>query len=384
MLEQGKVYTFSGGQVKLANKRFTSIKNDYCLTLDYSTVVEPCGDDMHIKEDGFSFTELAKIEQILQNCTVDIIGILLEVGMTGSINLRDGGQRAKRTLLVGDESNLSISVTLWGDACEAQSYEVGQVIALKACRVSDYNGKSLNASSDLQDIAVGIKHPRALQLSKWYQSFAVNGKQPQVRSLTNGSEGGGRDDRVMLVSELEKFCAEDREVLEGKVVYCSLFAEVFWVFVQDSAEKRPIFYLACPDCKKKVIDDGRGYQCEACSKCHNEAKPTYNFSFKVQDCSGTLIINCLGEAGESILGIPANQVYEMGDNYEQQKALAQVAVGTPMKLTVRARIDQSGYSQDQDGNPKARINVVRAAKLESFQAANQDLLKHLSVYKSMM
>ena len=78
-LEQDKVYTFCNGTVKLANKRFTSIKNDYCLTFDYSTVIEPCKDDAQITGDGFSFTKLDEIEALVQNCTVDVIGVVLEV-----------------------------------------------------------------------------------------------------------------------------------------------------------------------------------------------------------------------------------------------------------------------------------------------------------------
>ena len=96
------------GTVKLANKRFTSIKNDYCLTFDYSTVIEACADDAQIKGDGFSFTKLNELEAIVQNCTVDVIGVIFEVGMTSMLNLKDGGQRAKRTLQIGDESNISI------------------------------------------------------------------------------------------------------------------------------------------------------------------------------------------------------------------------------------------------------------------------------------
>lgn len=38
-VQQEKVYTISGGMVKIANKKFTSIKNDYCLTLDRLAVV---------------------------------------------------------------------------------------------------------------------------------------------------------------------------------------------------------------------------------------------------------------------------------------------------------------------------------------------------------
>lgn len=162
LLQTDQVYTFCNGQVKLANKKFTAIKNDYCLTFDYSTVVEKCENDTHIKGDGFSFTGLAGIEQLIQNCTVDVIGVILDVGMVSSLTMKDGTQRDKRTLIVGDESKISISVTLWGSACEAHDYQIGQVIALKSCRVSEYNGKSLNASSDPNDISFNMRHPRAL------------------------------------------------------------------------------------------------------------------------------------------------------------------------------------------------------------------------------
>ena len=34
ILEQNRIYTWSNGSIKLANKRFTSIKNDFCLTFN--------------------------------------------------------------------------------------------------------------------------------------------------------------------------------------------------------------------------------------------------------------------------------------------------------------------------------------------------------------
>ena len=107
--------------------------------------------------------------------------------------MRDGSQRAKRSLLIGDESNLSISLTLWGDTCEAQNYQVGQIIAFKACRVSDYQGKSLNASNALQDIVINLRHPRALDLRKWLQVSSAYDMKSAIRSLTNSGEIGNRD-----------------------------------------------------------------------------------------------------------------------------------------------------------------------------------------------
>jgi len=61
-LQENSVYTFTGGQVKLANKKFTSIKNDYCITFDRDTVIKKCDEDKAIKDVGFSFSSLEQIE----------------------------------------------------------------------------------------------------------------------------------------------------------------------------------------------------------------------------------------------------------------------------------------------------------------------------------
>jgi ssDNA-binding replication factor A large subunit len=34
IVKQNRVYTFTGGKVAIANKKFSTLKNDYCLTFD--------------------------------------------------------------------------------------------------------------------------------------------------------------------------------------------------------------------------------------------------------------------------------------------------------------------------------------------------------------
>lgn len=102
-LQQDQIYTFTNGQIKIANKKFTSIKNDYCITFEYSTQVEQCAEDTQIKGDAYSFTSLKGIEELVQQCTVDVIGVVLDVGPIGSLNMKDGTSCDKRTLTIGDE-----------------------------------------------------------------------------------------------------------------------------------------------------------------------------------------------------------------------------------------------------------------------------------------
>ena len=143
----------------MANKRFTSIDNDYCIVFSKESKVEKCAGDVDIQSNSYNFTSLEDINDIVQSKTIDVIGVVLEVQSATRLQMKDGTMRDKRSLTIGDESHASIGVTLWGTVAQAHPYSSGQVIAMKNCRVSNYNGKSLNASSHADDIVIGsIKH----------------------------------------------------------------------------------------------------------------------------------------------------------------------------------------------------------------------------------
>ena len=171
--------------VKLANKKFTSIKNDYCLTLDKLAIVKETKDDEQaIGKLGFSFTNLTEIEQIVTSCTVDVIGVVMEVNQTAQINLKDGNVRDKKTLLISDESYKSISLTLWGDSCHAHNYQSGQIIAFKNCRVSDFLGKSLSSSSNPKDCIVDPNHRRWIELKKFIGESKLTDGSPEIQAIS--------------------------------------------------------------------------------------------------------------------------------------------------------------------------------------------------------
>ena len=61
VVEENKVYVFSGDIVIMSNKKFTSIKNDFCITFDKGTDIKECMDDNQINQTGFSFTTIQQI-----------------------------------------------------------------------------------------------------------------------------------------------------------------------------------------------------------------------------------------------------------------------------------------------------------------------------------
>ena len=59
-------------------------------------------------------------------------------------------------MTVADETDTSIQVTCWGETILAhlKTVQVGTLLVLAQCRVSDYCGRSINASSEVRDMLV--------------------------------------------------------------------------------------------------------------------------------------------------------------------------------------------------------------------------------------
>lgn len=173
--------------MKLANKRYTSIKNDYCLTFDQNADVVEADEDNSIKKQGFSFVGLKEIQGIVQAQAVDVIGIVVDIGQIGNIVIKATGlPRSRRTIQLGDESGLKIQATLWGNLANMFDLQIGQVFAIKNARVSDYGGKSLNCGDDTSTVYIEPDHFRTIDLQRWYAANGDSG----LQSLSTGAGTG--------------------------------------------------------------------------------------------------------------------------------------------------------------------------------------------------
>jgi replication factor A1 len=98
--------------------------------------------------------------------TIDLIGIIHSVGEKEQINLKNGQKKVRKYVTLVDDTNYSISLTLWGEElCDRnKDRKVGEILAVKSARVSDYGGKSLNVADDHSQIFVDYEHPEAYKL----------------------------------------------------------------------------------------------------------------------------------------------------------------------------------------------------------------------------
>lgn len=173
---------------------------------------------------------------------------------------------------------------------------------------------------------------------------------------------------TFLIKQLQEHVENDRGVKEGKPYYANVHCDLTWVFVPENTD-RQMFYHACEVCKKKVMPDGAGFSCESCNRTFKKSVPTYNFSIKVSDCSGSISIGCFGEIGETVLGINCQQFFAIHEDAHAVKELTLNRLHeNPMTLVIRAKADFNA------GEQVVRYTAVRAVE-HSYQNANENLLK---------
>ncbi len=106
-------------------------------------------DDVTISAQGFCFISIAEISQFESMRTIDCIGCVTQISTLTQVNVKQTGQvKDRRNVVIADESNLCITVSLWGNNARIQNYVEGAVMGLRGARVSDYSGKSLNGGDE--------------------------------------------------------------------------------------------------------------------------------------------------------------------------------------------------------------------------------------------
>lgn len=116
-------------------------------------------------------------------------GVVVNVGdLTTIVAKASQRELMKRDLELGDDSCMSVRLTVWGDEAKNFVEQPGQVIAAKGAKVSDWNGRSLSLLSSSQ-LIISPDCADAHRLRGWYDS---NGSSVQFRSyISDGASASG-------------------------------------------------------------------------------------------------------------------------------------------------------------------------------------------------
>lgn len=77
-----------------------------------------------------------------------------------------------------------------------------------------------------------------------------------------------------------------------------------------------MYFVGCPECKKKCVTDGNQFRCENCNKYlkPNETRLTYTVVAKFDDMSDSLFASFLSETADPVMGMNASEFRDMREN----------------------------------------------------------------------
>ncbi|KAJ6340024.1 hypothetical protein OIU77_007883 [Salix suchowensis] len=375
--ELGKVYYISKGTLRVANKQFKTVQNDYEMTLNENSEVEEASDEAAcIPETKFKFVPIDQLGPYVNSKDlVDVIGIVQSVSPTMSIRRKSNNETVpKRDIVVADETKKTVVVSLWNELATTVGQELqdiadkSPVVAIKSLKVGDFQGISLSTLGK-SIVQVNPVISESKKLRNWYDS---EGKETSMASVGSGlspsTKSGGRSmysDRVSLAH-----ITSNPSLGEDKPAFFSIRAYISFIKPDQS-----MWYRACKTCNKKMTDAlGGGYWCEGCQKNDAECSLRYIMVVKVSDGSGEGWVSSFNEEAEKIIGCSADELdllkSQMGEENSYQLKLKE-ATWTPHLFRV-------SVSQNEYNNEKRQRITVRATAPVDFAAESKFLLEEIS------
>jgi replication factor A1 len=324
MLEVSKVYTLTGGRLKVANMQYNTCKSNFEITFDQNSEIHLDNDTGDIEKQIYEFCKIADLEAIEANKNVDILAIVKTVGdPVNIIAKKTGNELTKCDLTLVDDSQVEVNLTLWGEKANRapNEYAGSPVVAFRRARVSDYGGKSLSGGDGI-DVNPDI--PEAGPLQSWWTASGSSGS--AARSLSSSGGGAGKIDSLKERKNIATIKNDNLGYTNpDKPDWLSFKATI--TFIKKDKEGGA-WYPACANsgepCKNRFkvtqTTDGQWY-CDKCQGTYQNCIRRWIFSGVVEDGTSSTWVSFFNEQAESLFsGATADDVYNKtyaGDGHDQ-------------------------------------------------------------------
>lgn len=379
-IEAGRVYYISKGSLRPAQKNFNHLHNANEIFLETTSIVQPCfEDDTKIPKQQFHFCPISDVEGMEANSVVDIIGVVSSITPSSSIMRRNGTETLKRALQLKDMSGRSVELTLWGSFCSAEGQTLQNmcdsglfpVLAVKAGRVSEFNGKAVGTLSTSQ-LFIEPDYPEAQQLKEWFDRV---GKTTPSISISRELSNAVRADTRKMICQIK----DEKLGTSEKPDWIVVCASISFIKMDNFC------YTACPimigdrQCNKKVINNGDGkWRCDRCDQSVDECDFRYILQLQIQDHTGLTWVTAFQESGEEIMGVSAKTLYFMKYEEQDDEKFTEIIHNVLFhKYIFKLKVKEETFSDEQ----RVKSTVVKAERLK-FQSESRFLLDLMEKMKS--
>ncbi|KAI5960595.1 RFA1 [Candida pseudojiufengensis] len=346
LVEEGKVYYISKAKVSAARKKFNNLTHPYELQLDKDTTINECFDESDVPKLNFNFVKLDQIQNLEPNAIIDVLGALKLVKEPFQITAKSTGRAfERRDITIVDETGFAIDVGLWNNTAVDFNIEEGTVIAFKACKVTDFNGRTLGLTQS-GSLIPNPGTPESYQLKGWYDSKGVNENYKSLKAETTSAKGLDLAARK-TIAEANEECSQ----LEDKPAFFTIKGTFSYAKPENFAYPACTNQVAGTDssrpplnCNKKLVDMGDGrYRCEKCDIEYDEPTWRYILYISVIDQTDQMWLTLFDEHAQKLLGLDANELMKY-KNEDSVKVAQIIGRAYCKEYNFRVKARQESYN----------------------------------------
>lgn len=239
----------------------------------------------HVGELSYNFVSLVSLEkQRDEKAAFDVAAILCRASEPREVKTKAGETTSVRDLTLGDDSGVSIGLTLWGERAGGElSFEPGSLYVIRSATLSHRNGLSLSLSRASTISSDPTDAPREVsRLLDWWQQHGPRWA-IELRPLTVKPEDAA--------AVFRSFYEQRKDTsLDGLVVMN------FATLVAIKCEKPEDWSrVVCEVCSRAVIkaSSGAEWHCERCSRTTATPKKEFVFRITLADASASIFATLL-------------------------------------------------------------------------------------------
>lgn len=358
-LQVQKVYTFTRGTVKVANRQFNNCKHRYELVFDKLAEVEETADDSQIEAMRLHIEDLRTVSTRSLPCTVDLCGVLTNFSSAVNFTSKEGKDITKRSITIADDTGYSLEVALFGErAKQDDSAFAGKpVICLKSVLLKEWNGSKSSSLLESGAIVAKPTGPEVEKVQRWWSQGGSTQSLTQISQSSGGS--GGNNAPAGKSMDLSTMKRATEQVLE-QAQYFTCVSRLALVQTRKQGEVQPLYYMACQEpkegnglpCNRRV--DAEGF-CASCNRA-GKAAPRFNLRCRFSDYGDSSWLTTFHEGAVKVLGQTADEARALETGEGGREALeASIRAryfGEPLQVTVKAKLDS------YNGEPRTNATCI--------------------------
>jgi len=333
-LQEGGVYYISTPcKVGFAKKQFSNLPNDYELTFERETMVEKAEDQDSAPQIRYNFTNIATLQDVEKDTTVDVLGVLKDIGQVDTIVSKTTSKPyEKRDLTIVDDTGYSVRLTIWGKTANAFDANPESIVAFKGAKVGDFGGRNLSLLSS-GSMTVDPDIAEAHKLKGWYTAQGHTKDFNTHQGMASAGAATGRKDDTKTLGAVQ----DEGMGMGENPDYFSAKGTIVYI------KQETFSYPACSSegCNKKVVENPDGtWHCAKCEMSHPRPDHRYIMSLNVNDHTAHMWMTCFDDVGRLIMGMTANELMDLKESDPQGAERAFEAANCKMMMfKVRAKMD---------------------------------------------